>query len=257
MAATASPSSQRKNASAASRTQRAPHIPRQPLPSTKIISLDHLRLHLEDRTHLTTSTVEVGGGNYRITHPAAADALIDEAEFDHDERLPYWADLWPSAIALARSIADQNLAGRRVIELGCGLGLPSVAALARGAEVLATDHYAATLDFAAHNARTNVGRDLRTALLDWRSPEIESLGVFDLVIGADVLYEALSGLALAELVPRLLSPRGEAVFADPNRNTAPVFLDEMEEQGFRTTTEIVSVEQGGRGVEIGLHRLRN
>lgn len=233
-----------------------PHTASQPPPLTSIISLDRLRLHLEGRTHLSEAIVEAGGRDYRITHPAAADALIDEEEFERDERLPYWADLWPSAIALARWLSGRDLFGKRVLELGCGVGLPSVVALSRGAEVVVSDQYAAAMDFAVFNARSNEGREPERFMLDWRRPELDGLGSFDLVLGADVLYEALSGLALAELVPRLLAPGGEAVFADPNRNTAPVFLDEMEEHGFRVTTESLGVEQDGKGVEIGLHRLR-
>ncbi|MCA1728736.1 MAG: 50S ribosomal protein L11 methyltransferase, partial [Actinobacteria bacterium] len=98
----------------------------------------------------------------------AADALIDEREFARDERLPYWADLWPSAVALAGSIIrydSKTLAGRRVVELGCGVGLPSLAALARGARVTATDHYEAALDFARYNARANLDREPETRLL--------------------------------------------------------------------------------------------
>lgn len=198
----------------------------------------------------------VGEKTYRITHPVSADALIDEADFDHDERLPYWADLWPSAIALSRWLSEKDLRDKRVLELGCGVGLPSSVCLSRGAEAVVSDHYAAAMDFAVFNARTNAGREPETFLLDWRSPELDGLGLFDLVIGADVLYEALSGLALAEMVPRLLLPRAEVVFADPNRNTAPVFLDGMEEHGFRVTTESAVVEQAGQEIEVLLHRLR-
>jgi hypothetical protein len=71
-----------------------------------------------------------------VTHPASADALIDEDDFDRNERLPYWAELWPSAISLARYLHERDLAGARAIELGCGVGLPTIAALTRGAQVL-------------------------------------------------------------------------------------------------------------------------
>lgn len=199
----------------------------------------------------------VGEKIFHIVHPASADALIDEEDFDRNERLPYWADLWPSAIALARWLSNKDLRGKRVIELGCGLGLPSVVCLSRGAEVVVSDHYAAAMDFAVFNARTNEGREPETFLLDWRHPELDGLGLFDLVIGADVLYEALNGLALAELVPRLLSPRGEVIFADPNRNTAPVFLDEMENRGFQISTRSAIVEQDSREIKVLSYWLRN
>ena len=133
-----------------------------------------MRAHLGGRTHLTESEVRVGEDLYRIVHPAVADALIDEEDFDRNERLPYWADLWPSAIALARRLANLDLTGKSVVELGCGLGLPSITALSRGASVLATDHYHETLDFAAYNTLSNLeprlARNLETMQLDWRTP---------------------------------------------------------------------------------------
>jgi len=122
--------------------------------------------------------------------------------------------------------------------------------------MLATDHYETALDFAVHNARANLGRAPETALLDWRTPDIERLGTFDLAIGADVLYERPNAVALADLVPRLLSPGGEAIFADPRRDTAPVFLTMMQERGFENDTRSATVEQDGREVRVLLYRLR-
>ena len=141
---------------------------------------------------MVETLVEVGDATYRMAHPAAADALIDEEDFARDERLPYWAELWPSAVALARRLSGEDLAGKRVVELGCGIGLPSVTALARGARVTATDHYQAALDFARYNARTNLGNlEPRTRLLDWYAPETDGLEeAFDFVFAADVLYES-------------------------------------------------------------------
>jgi predicted nicotinamide N-methyase len=123
-------------------------------------------------------------------------------------------------------------------------------ALARGAEVLATDHYEAALDFTVHNARTNLDREPQTALLDWHAPEAERVGTFDLVLAADVLYERRNVPALANLVPALLAPGGETIFADPRRKDAPLFLELMEERGFESTTEDILVEQGVRGVRV-------
>ena len=134
--------------------------------------------------------------------------------------------------------------------------MPSIVALARGAEVLATDHYEAALDFTAHNARINLGRELRTALLDWHAADVGRLGTFDLAFAADVLYERVNAPALADLVPALLAPGGEAVFADPKRREAAPFLELMRERGFENTTEEMQVEQGGRGVRVLVHRLR-
>jgi predicted nicotinamide N-methyase len=239
------------------RRTRGPRRPRTHLCQLIDDPLDELRAHLRGRTGLFESLVEVGGKTYRVFRPTAADALLDEEDFERDERIPYWAELWPSAIALARYLARENLAGKRAIELGCGVGLPSVVALARGAEVLATDYYEAALDFAAQNARANLSQEPQTALLDWRAPEAERLGTFERVFAADVLYERRNALALADLVPGLLAPGGEAVFAGPRRKDAPLFLELMGEQGFRVSTESVVVNQGGRSItKVMMHRLR-
>lgn len=198
----------------------------------------------------------VGGRVYRVYQPEIADALIDEAEFDRDERLPYWADLWPSSIALARHVAGKDLSGRRVVEVGCGVGLPAMAALTNGAEVTATDHYEAALDFAAHNARENTGRDLSTAMLDWRVPGTwEETGRFDLLLGGDVLYERRNLGPLADVVEALLSPEGEALFADPGRSGAGEFLQEMGRRGFESDATGRTVE-GEPEVPITIYRLR-
>ena len=200
--------------------------------------------------------MEVGGRTYRLLIPASAEALIDEGDFERDERLPYWAELWPSAIALARILAQEPLAGKRAIELGCGVGLPTVVALSRGAEVLATDHYEAALDFTSCNARLNVGLEPETALLDWHAAETEPSGPFDLVFAADVLYERRNAPALTDLVPGLLAPGGEAVLADPRRKDAPPFLELMRERGFVNEMRAIVVEQAEREVRVLVHRLR-
>ena len=80
--------------------------------------------------------------------------------------------------------------------------------------------------------------------------------MFDLVLAADVLYERRNAAALADLAPKLLASGGEAVFADPRRDEAPVFLGAMEGNGFEDAVEAVTVEQGTRKVRVLLHHLR-
>ena len=191
-----------------------------------------------------------------MTYPLAADALIDEEEFARDERLPYWADLWPSAVALAEYTSEERLEGGRVIELGCGVGLPSVVALARGASVTATDHYQAALDFTRYNALVNLGHEPRTRLLDWDTSSTEGIGSFDLILAADVLYERRNVPALAALMPALLTPGGEVLLADPRRKNTPTFLERMRERGFYSSTEERLVLLEGRTVTVLVHRLQ-
>jgi predicted nicotinamide N-methyase len=166
------------------------------------------------------TTVELGGRQLRIAHPPSADELIDERAFAQEEFLPYWAELWPSSLALARTVAGLDVDGLRIVELGCGLAVPSIAAALGGARVLATDWSPDALGFAVRNAELN-GVALETARLAWGDPELPR-GRFDLVLAADVLYERRNVAQLLDLLPRL---GDDVLLADPGRPALAVFLE--------------------------------
>ncbi len=168
-----------------------------------------------------------GDFRVRMLLPRAADALIDEAEFEADERLPYWADLWPSARGLTRHLLDRPPSEQRIVELGAGVALPSLALRSLGSDPLATDYYADALRFAEANAARNGLSPLRTALLDWRDPPAGQ--GWELVVAADVVYEQRNGEALAALLPRVLADGGRMLLADPGRVYFGEFRDRMEE----------------------------
>src|ERR671933_29502 len=88
---------------------------------------------------LVEETVVLAGRDLSVLRPRDSESLLDEQAFEHEEYLPYWAELWPSGLALARRIAGRALHGARTLELGCGLALPSMAAVLAGGRVLATD----------------------------------------------------------------------------------------------------------------------
>ncbi len=132
---------------------------------------------------LSSERIAVGEVELDLLRPESPEALIDEEAFADDEFLPYWAELWPAARALAAALPDVR--GLRVVELGCGLGVPSLVAAARGAEVTATDWAADAIDLLRENAERN-GLALRAEVRDWREPWAER---FDLALAADVLYE--------------------------------------------------------------------
>lgn len=160
-----------------------------------------------------------------MLRPASADELIDAEAFGADEFLPYWAELWPSGLALARFVAELDLGGRRVLELGAGLGLPSLAAALRGAEVLATDWAEDAVMLLRDNAARN-GIELRAERVRWDEPEPLHAGApWDVVLGADLLYEQRNADALLELLPRL---GGDILLAEPGRPFAGRFLARWE-----------------------------
>jgi predicted nicotinamide N-methyase len=178
-----------------------------------------------DALNLVKDTVAVADLSLSILRPQQADALLSEEAFEHEEFLPYWAELWPSGLALARVVRRRDLTGRRVLELGCGLGVASIVAALGGADVLATDWSPEALDVAAENARRNRA-DLDTALVSWTDSErLVAAGPWDLVLGADLLYERRNVDQLLGLLPRL---GADVLLAEPGRPPAARFFDEIE-----------------------------
>lgn len=167
----------------------------------------------------------------KVILPQSAEDLLDEEAFEKDERMPYWADLWPSAKALARWILRQTSVEGRWLELGCGVGLPSVAIKSRGGLIVASDHNDDALRFARANAIRNNAGDMQTVLLDWRDRD-PTIGKFDVVIAADVLYEQRNALALRELLPRIVARDGRFILADPGRRFLQQFQSIMRESGW-------------------------
>jgi predicted nicotinamide N-methyase len=177
---------------------------------------------------LVEHVVTIAGRDLRLLRPRDPEALLDEEAFADDEFLPYWAELWPSAHALTEALAArEDLAGVRVLEIGCGLGLPSLAAALAGARVTATDWAHDAIALLAENARRN-GIAMTAEVWRWSDPP-ERLGApWPLVVGSDLLYEARNEPALRGALDSLVAPGGEAWIADPGRATARAFLAGLE-----------------------------
>ena len=141
--------------------------------------------------------------------------------------VPYWARPWPSGVGLAGHLHDHPpRPGTKVLEVGCGLALPSVIAARHGADVLATDGATDAVVFAAHVMALNEVEG-ETAHVDWSThgDALAERGPFDLVLAADVLYTKANVEAAAALFPKLVKPGGTLLIADPNRAGAAHFLD--------------------------------
>ena len=193
-------------------------------------SLSALQHALERRFRVVETTLEIGGRTLSLLHPASAEELIDEEDFERDERLPYWAELWPSARVLAGVLLGMRGEGRRALELGCGAGLVATSASLAGFQVCATDYYDDALSFARVNAWRNGATLLETRAVDWRAMP-EDLGQFDVVIASDVLYEMSYGEVVAGALDASLAPNGTALIADPGRVARDAFLAETRRRG--------------------------
>jgi predicted nicotinamide N-methyase len=191
--------------------------------------------------------IALPGGEVELTRPRDAEALLSEESFEREEFLPYWAELWSSAVALAHDVSMRSLRGRRTLELGCGLGLPSIAAAQAGGRVVASDWSPEAIAAAAANAERN-GVAVETLLCSWAAPgPLVERAPWDLVLAADVLYERRNVPLLLDLLPRL---GAEVWLADPGRPPAPEFL-----AGAAAAFEVASAPDPRHGLVIH-HTLR-
>lgn len=192
--------------------------------TTAVLAGDALVFALGRRFRTSIEDATLDDRTFSILKPANSDDLIKEEDFVKDERLPYWADVWPSSIVLAGKLLTLDGKGRTALELGCGVGLSTLAATSAGFDVLSTDYYEDALDVTRANVFRNLGTLARTRLVDWRHLP-QDLGRFDLVFASDVLYEQEYAALLPVILDRVLAPEGIALIADPGRVAAPVFVE--------------------------------
>ena len=185
---------------------------------------------LEKRFDTVIEDVPIADRTFSILRPRKSDDLIREEDFVEDERLPYWADIWPASTILAEQILARRGLGRRLLELGCGVGLVTTAAMASGHEVVASDYYTDALAFTRANAFRNLGKSPAARMMNWRSFPTDAKH-FDKVIASDVLYESEYAKILPRVLMGALSLYGVALIADPGRIAAPEFLEKCEKVG--------------------------
>jgi predicted nicotinamide N-methyase len=205
--------------------------------------------------------VIVEGRTFVIERPDESDHLLDHpyvrAAFAADEYMPYWADLWPAARMLAKAVLREPWAdGLHALEVGCGLGLPGIAALARGLRVTFSDYDATALHFAARNARLNGFDDFAALQLDWRRPPA-SLRV-PVVLASDLLYELRNVEPLVALIKAVLLPDGVCLLTDQDRVPSHLLRERLTAEGLPFTTQVTHAgEPGGRRVRGTLYRIRH
>jgi len=184
--------------------------------------------------------VQVGPLSVRLRTIANMDEAIDYyAETAPDDALliPYYTRVWESARALAEAMAarPELWPGRRVIELGCGLGLPSLVAARLGADVTATDFHPHNGPFLLANARENGVTHIRYERMDWRRPHLT--GLYDVVLGSDLIYESEMVTPFVACVSLYCAPGGLLLFADPGRKHLQRACTALEKAGFSSSLE--------------------
>jgi hypothetical protein len=203
--------------------------------------------------------IALPGAEVELMRPPDAEALISEESFEHEEFLPYWAELWSSAVALAHDVSLRSLRGKPTLELGCGLGLPSIAAALAGGRVLATDWSPTpcaprrpTRSATASSSRRSSARG-RSRTRSWTVRRGRSCSP------ATCSTSAATSSSLLDLLPRLVDETGLVLLADPGRVPAKRFLAAAPERGW-TVRSIASPRaparahpppQANRGLDDG------
>ncbi|GAA0708696.1 class I SAM-dependent methyltransferase [Dokdonella soli] len=200
----------------------------------------------DTRQHL----VHLGDHDYRIR------ALSDRQQFadpdGHAERLgissAQWClfgQIWPAGRLLAEAMSHFDIAGKRILEIGCGLGLASLVLQRRGADVVASDVHPLAEPFLAYNAALNALPAVAYRQLRWDMP-LPALGRFDLVIGSDILYERDHAALLAALLQRHTYARSEVLITDPGRGNSAPFTRALAAQGYSVTEERSAMDAGDK-----------
>jgi predicted nicotinamide N-methyase len=205
------------------------------------------------------------GREYAVRQPPDIDPLLDLVVNDPEQNLPYWAEIWPSGLALADLIEREPgiVAGRTTLELGCGLGLTAIAALRAGASLTATDYSGTALDLCLQNCEANAGKRPTCLVLNWRdrtaARQVAAAGRFLVVVAADVLYERRDIEPLLALIPAVLASGGVFWLAEPGRPVAAEFLVRAEALGWQRRSLSHPgpwPDDADAGVVVGLHELR-
>ena len=205
--------------------------------------------------------VDVDGRQWLLDRAADMEALwdaMDGDDLDEDERLPYWAEVWPASVLLARHILRnaESVRGRPCLDVGCGLGLTGMVAASSGAEVVAFDYEWPAVRFARHNADLNRVPQPLWLCMDWRDPALRQ-GAFEFIWAGDVLYEKRFFDPLIRLLRHALAPGGRIWIGEPVRTVSRPVWDLVRERGF--AAEKLTVEKValcGQDATVNLWELR-
>lgn len=154
---------------------------------------------------------------------------------------PIFGIVWPSSLALARFIDGYDTGSKRILEVGCGIGLPSLLLNARSADITATDYHPEVGRFLARNTVLNDGADIAFERTGW-ADENDALGLFDLIIGSDLLYEDQHIALLANFINTHAKPTSEVILVDPGRGRKSKLITAMSQFGYRNTYRPLPVD---------------
>ncbi len=233
-----------------------------PFTETTAARFDALYQYLHRKYQLVEHQITIDSHLLRIYSVGDIDRLVDELILKHpddielkDERLPYWAEIWPAARALAQYLVQhpETVQRQECLEIGCGVGLVGIVARQLGAHVMVSDYQEDALRISELNWLVNVQEVPEAVLMDWRIPELPRQ--FPVILASDVAYEERFFLPLVAAFRRLLQPGGHVLLSEPNRQIARKFFELLIQEGFTYRNVQIPVEVEGKTVQVGVYNI--
>jgi len=147
---------------------------------------------------------------------------------------PLFGVIWPSSMVLAHHMSEYETSGKRILEIGCGMALSSLLLNKQDADITATDYHPDVEFFLQRNTELNHGKAIDFERVDW-SKASDKLGLFDLIIGSDLLYEDEHTEYLADFIESHAKPACEVIIVDPGRGRKNQLSLRMEKYGYSSS----------------------
>ena len=228
-----------------------------PESSADLAARDRLLARIEREFATVTESLTVGGRSVAFTRVRDPEAVLDEVCRQEAAarrgvmpkrplRMPYWAAVWESALALGEHLATRNLAGLHALDLGCGMGLAGLAMAAHGAaHITLGDIDTACLLFAQLNIWPWRDR-CRVCRCDWQKDDLGQK--FGLIVGSDVLYERAQWDHVEAFLVRHLADAGTVLIGEPGRPQAESFREWAVARGWQVG--LTSARGGDRSIHV-------
>ena len=206
---------------------------------------------VESRFSVTEESVQFGELEYQLFRVTDPDVLLDDAAIttthEQTDYAPYWAQAWEAAYGLAEFIASMDIHGKSILDLGCGLGITGAVASRLGGIVTLADYAPPALDFAKLNCHESRER-CKFLKLDWRTDDLSTK--FDIIVGADILYDRCDLPFLDAFWRAHLKPTGSLLLSDPTRAMSAEFFAWLRERGWEFKESTMSIVQSDRPIRI-------
>lgn len=210
-----------------------------------------LRSRLSRRFEMYDETIIVAGRAFAFTRVADPEKVLDDVIAAESAgakgRMPYWAELWESAIGVGEFLLRDTHATISALDLGCGMGFSGMIAASMGMRVMLADIEQDSLLFAALNT-SRWRENVRTRRLDWRADHLGEK--FDLIIGADVLYERAQWDHLEPFFREHLAPTGKIILGEPGRPTSAPFPEWISQRGWNISIDSIRLEDRGKTIRV-------